>query len=138
MYTAWSLLGGQSICSQSHETVGEELRHSQQTMQESGGQEEGGAALLRAGSCSLSWLSQVLSAWKSFLSSLGLLPLLSTEGSGERTCLALIVHLPVEVHEVYRPCACLNWGAQGGGDWSMVTPPIPGMQMSSMAPELEN
>lgn len=58
-----------------------------------------GAALLGAGSCSLSWLSQVLSAWKS-LSSLGFLPLLSTENPEGRTCLALIVHLPVEVHGV--------------------------------------
>lgn len=91
----------------------------------------GGAALLRAGTCSLSWLSQVLSAW-----SLSLLPWPpSTEDPGERTCLALMVHLPVEVHGVYCPCVCLSWGAQGRGDWSMVTPPIPGSCIA-MAPEL--
>lgn len=75
------------------------------------------------------------------LSSLGLLPLLSTEDPAfhcfpqrtlpeGRTCLALIVHLPVEVPGVYSSCVCLSWGAQGRRDWSMVTPHIPGLQVS--------
>lgn len=102
----------------------------QQTVQESGGQE--------AGRVLPPWSWELLPALAEpspfclevSLLSLGLLPLLFTEEPGGRTCPALIVHLPVEAHGVYCPCVHLSWGAQGRGHWSVLTPHVPGMQMS--------
>lgn len=98
-----------------------------------------GAALLRAGSCSLAWLSQVLSAWKS-LSPFSPWPLstTSTEDPGERTCPALIVHLPVKFMEHIALVFALVGEHREGetGPWSPLISQA--CRCLAMAPELSN